>query len=128
MTSEELIQYWKTSAADAFDTAKEINKPGKYHHSLFFLHLAIEKIIKAAYVKLRNETPPPIHDLVRLTEATGLAMDQKRAKELSEISSFNISARYDDYKQQFYKKATLEYAQNWLEIGEKIFKEMESML
>jgi HEPN domain-containing protein len=128
MTSEELIQYWKKSAIDALDTAKTLNKPGKYHHSLFFLHLAIEKIIKATYVKLRNETPSPIHDLVRLTEATGLTMDQKRAKELSEISSFNISARYDDYKQQFYKKATSEYARKWLEIGEKIFKEMEIML
>lgn len=128
MTSEELIQYWKISAADALDTAKELNKPGKYHHSLFFLHLADEKIIKAAYVKLRNETPPPIHDLIRLTEAIGLTMDKKRAKELSEISSFNISARYDDYKQQFYKKATSEYSQKWLKIGEKIFREMEDLL
>lgn len=128
MTSKELIQYWKKSAADALDTAKELNKPGKYHHSLFFLHLAVEKITKAVFVKKRSETPPPIHDLIRLTEFCGLTMDQQRIKELSEISLFNISARYDDYKQQFYKKATSEYSQEWLKIGEKIFREMESLL
>lgn len=128
MTSEELIQHWKTSAADALDTAKDLNKPGKYHHSLFFLHLAVEKIIKAVFVKKCGETPPPIHDLIRLTESCGLTMDRQRSKELSEIASFNISARYDDYKQQFYKKATSEYSQKWLKIGEKIFREMENLL
>ena len=95
MTNEGLIQFWKESAEDALNTAQELNKPGNYHHSLFFLHLAIEKILKAVYVKKRGETPPPIHDLVRLVEDAGLPMDEERTKELVEISSFNISARYE---------------------------------
>lgn len=128
MTSDELIQYWKKNAEDALDTAQTLNKPGKYHHSLFFLHLAIEKILKAAYVKQHHETPPPIHDLVRLADDIDVPIDRERTKELTEISSFNISARYDDYKQQFYKKATAEYAQQWLEIGKKIFTETEHLL
>ncbi|MBI2309972.1 HEPN domain-containing protein [Candidatus Collierbacteria bacterium] len=128
MTDEELIQYWKKSAEDALSTAQELNKPGKYHHSLFFLHLAIEKILKAAYVKKRGETPPPIHDLVRLAEGAGLPMVQDYTKKLVEISSFNISARYDDYKQQFYKKANAEYAQKWLDIGKNILEEVERSL
>ena len=128
MTSEELVSYWKKSAEDALDTAQELYKPGKYHHCLFFLHLALEKILKAAYVKKHHETPPPIHDLVRLTDHTSISADQKRVQELIEISSFNISARYDDYKQQFYRKATAEYAKKWLEIGETIFRETENSL
>jgi len=29
------------------------------------------------------------------------------------ISTFNINAPYDDYKQEFYKKCTPDYAINW---------------
>lgn len=35
---------------------------------------------------------------------------------------------YDDYKNQFYKKATPEYADKWLKVGMDIFKEMEAMV
>ncbi len=128
MTSEDLIKYWKDSALDSLDTAKTLFIPGKYHHCLFFLHLAIEKMLKAVFVKLKNETPSATHDLVRLAETAGLPTTETRKLELAEISSFNVSARYDDYKKQFYAKATKEYAGKWLETGKTIFMELEAML
>lgn len=128
MTSNELIIYWHNSAKDALDTAETLFTPGKYHHCLFFLHLAIEKILKAVYVKNKNSTPLPIHDLVRIAEASGAPVSENRKMELTEISSFNISARYDDYKNQFYKKATTEYTNKWMKIGKTIYQEMEAIL
>lgn len=128
MTSEDLIKYWKDSASDSLDTSNTLFIPGKYHHCLFFLHLAIEKILKAVFVKCKNDTPPPTHDLVRLAEVAGLPMEENRKLELTEISSFNVSARYDDYKKQFYIKATKEYAEKWLDKGKAIFAELEAML
>lgn len=128
MTKEYLIKFWKDSALDSLDTAESLFNPGKYHHCLFFLHLAIEKMLKAVFVRLKNETPPPTHDLVRLAEIAGLPIEESRKLDLAEISSFNVSARYDDYKKQFYLKATKDYARNWLDKGKAIFTELEVML
>ena len=127
MTRDELIKYWQESAADSLDTANTLFLPGKYHHCLFFLHLSIEKMVKAAFVKQKNITPPSTHDLVRLWEVAGLPISGNRKLELAEISSFNLSARYDDYKRQFYNKATKEYAKEWLNKGKAIFKELEEI-
>ena len=33
--------------------------------------------------------------------------------EKEEIKSYNLEARYDDYKQEFYKKANKDYASTW---------------
>ena len=128
MTNQELIDYWQKAAKDAMDTANTLFIPGKYHHCLFFLHLAIEKISKAVFVKNKNATPPPSHDLLRLAEIAGLKIATSRKLELAEITSFNISARYDDYKNQFYQKATREYTNKWLKIGKNILTEMATKL
>ncbi|MFQ5638416.1 MAG: HEPN domain-containing protein [bacterium] len=34
---------------------------------------------------------------------------------LDTITSFNINARYDDYKKEFYNLCTREYAELWIE-------------
>lgn len=128
MTNKELIKYWQESAFDSLDTSNTLFMPGKYHHCLFFLHLAVEKMLKAVFVKRNNITPPVTHDLVRLAVTAGLPMDDNRKLELAEISSFNVSARYDDYKKQFYNKATKEYAEGWLSKGKIWFTELDKML
>ena len=49
-------------------------------------------------------------------------MSEKELQELEEISSFNVSARYEEYKSMIYKKATREYTMKWIKIGEKYKK------
>lgn len=48
--------------------------------------------------------------------------------QLNEITTFNIEARYDDYKLSFYKKANKEYAEEWSEICEKIYLSIKKNL
>jgi len=43
-------------------------------------------------------------------------LSKTQEKNLSEITSFNINARYEDYKHAFYKKATRAYALKWIKI------------
>lgn len=128
MSAVDLIKYWKESAADTLDTAEKLYSVKKYRHCLFFLHLAVEKIIKAVYVQKKAEATPPIHDLVRLTEKAEIQVDKEEKQDLAEISTFNIAARYDDYKLQFYKKATLEYTILWFEKGKKLYTKYLSLL
>lgn len=124
----EAIEYWLKSSQDELDTAKKLFNLKKYSHALFFLHLALEKIIKGVYLVNKNEAPPLIHDLVSLSEKAAISISNEEKDELAEISTFNIAARYDDYKLKFYKKATKDYTNLWIDKGEKLFNKIEELL
>lgn len=72
------ITYWQEEAKEALQVADHLYEKQDYSYALFFGHLAIEKILKALYVARRNEQAPPVHNLVRLAEVAGLAMDSQR--------------------------------------------------
>ena len=78
-------------------------------------HLVMEKLLKALYIKNINNNIPKIHDLLRLAEKTKLELTNKQQDQLDIITTFNISARYPDYKQAFYKKCTYEYTNSNIE-------------
>lgn len=124
----EAIEFWLKSSQDDLDTAKKLFSLKKYNHALFFLHLSLEKIIKAVYLSKKDEAPPLVHDLVILTEKAEINISSAEKEELVEISTFNIAARYDDYKLKFYKKATKEYSQKWFKNGEKLFNKFKEFL
>lgn len=63
-----------------------------------------------------DEPPLPIHGLLRLAEVAGVSLSHEQREQLREINTFNVEARYDDYKLKFYKKATKKYAEMWFSI------------
>jgi HEPN domain-containing protein len=75
-----------------------------YTHALFFMHLVLEKLLKAHWVK-NNESnhPPRTHDLVKLFEQTKLIIAEKEQSLLREMNRFQLDGRYPDYKQSLYK-------------------------
>ncbi len=81
---------------------------------MFIGHLVIEKLSKAVYVKKKEDYPPLIHDLRRLLEKAEINLTEKQVITFDTISRFNINARYDDYKQRFYKLCTEEFTSNWI--------------
>lgn len=113
MNAQDLIEYWKVGSDDAWKTAEILFNNKKYSHSLFFCHLAVEKIIKGLIAGKSEQDIPPIHNLVTLTELTGLQLNIKQQEELKEMTSWNVRARYDEIKFSFYKKATEEYTKLW---------------
>lgn len=117
MTQKESIKIWIEGSVDAKDTAQKLFNSKKFNHSLFFLHLALEKILKAIFIKKFDSAPPYTHDLVILTEKCQLDISNDQKSQLSEISEFNVSARYEDYKYRMYKKATKEYTTQWFKIA-----------
>lgn len=122
------VEYWTTSAQDAMSTADVLFEAKKYHHALFFVHLAIEKIIKALYVSKINEPAPPMHNLYVLAQKLSLPIDDTLKEQLLEITTFNVSARYDNEKYKFYKKATKEYSTTWIQIGKTIMNMLSSRI
>ena len=114
-SKREVIKYWLTGSKEDFDSAEILYKNKKYHHALFFCHLSIEKMLKAIIVKSTKTAPPLTHDLVRLAERAGVPLNELRKNELAEITTFNIEARYDDYKLSFRKKAKKQFSLKYLD-------------
>ena len=65
--------------------------------------LVIEKLLKGLYAKNNEENPYTIksHNLLALAEKCNLELTDKQVEKLQIITQFNISARYDDYKETF---------------------------
>ena len=110
---KEIINYWIEGAEDDLKTAKSLFTSKRFHHCLFFCHLFIEKILKALVVKKTKQHSPYGHNLLRLAELTGIKFSEKKLDLFAEITSFNIEARYNDYKRRFRKKATRVYTQDY---------------
>jgi len=121
MNAADVAQFWLAGGKDALETAQTLMAAKKYHHALFFCHLAFEKLLKSKFVKNTNAVPPPLHNLLQLAEKAGLVLTQPQKENLREINRFNIEARYDDYKLKFYKKATPEFANRWFTITKELF-------
>lgn len=115
MTKEELIRYWIDSSDKDFKTTKNLFKSKDYSWALFVGHLVIEKFLKAYYVKTVSDNPSWIHNLLRLSEKTDLPLTDQQKDDFLLITTFNLNTRYPDYKQEFYKKCTREYARTNLE-------------
>ncbi len=62
-------------------------------------------------MKRHKGNPPFTHDLTRLVMSTELALTDEYIDLLDVITTFNIQARYDDYKQEFKTKCNEEYTQ-----------------
>lgn len=107
MTKDELVEHWVGSSNSDFRTMLNLFESKDYHWSLFIGHLVIEKLLKAVYIqKTNSDNPPRTHDLLLLCERSGLTTDEWKKDLLDLITTFNISARYPDYKKSFYTKCT----------------------
>lgn len=104
-------------AESAWQTALILVKTKRGDHALFFLHLALEKLLKSLYLGKFKKPAPYTHSLKRLVSEIGISINKEEQAQLNEMSEFNISGRYEDYKYNLYKKATKKYVDNWFEKG-----------
>ena len=111
MDNIDLMNYWLKSSDDDFETMQVMFQNKRNTWSLFLGHLVIEKLLKGLYAKNNEENPHTIksHNLLALAEKCDLELTDKQIKNLQTITQFNISARYDDYKENFKQKCTDEY-------------------
>lgn len=111
MNRQQQITYWVNSANHDLDVAETLFQSAKYDWCLYIAHLVLEKMFKAHYIKNIGKAPPRIHDLVRLTDMTGVEFNEDTLEFLDGVNTFNISARYPDEKLKFYKMCTQEFTQ-----------------
>jgi HEPN domain-containing protein len=112
---DKIVNHWIETSDDDFNTMLTLYNSKSYGWSLFLGHISTEKLLKALYVKRFREHAPFTHNLYRLGELIGIELSDEQSDWLDEITSFNLNARYDDYKKEFYKSCTPEYTQDWIE-------------
>lgn len=125
---EEVKRFWLNESVEAMKVADHLMEKGDYSYSLFFGHLAIEKILKAIYVAKNNKHAPPLHNLVRLAKIAGVELDDYRIDALIRITGYNIESRYPDIKTIFRKKCTLEFTMREMKIIKENFEWIKSRL
>lgn len=94
--------------------ARDLMKLGHYDWALFMGQLTLEKLLKGRIVRETDETPPYIHDLVKLSILAALVPNEEQKRQLAKITQFHIQARYEDIKKKFYGEATKVFAQEWM--------------
>lgn len=111
---QNVVNHWISNSDKDFETMNHLFETKDFHWSLFIGHLVIEKLLKAKVAKETKIHPPFSHDLRRLAKLSGLNFAEIHLLWLDTITSFNLNARYDNYKQEFYLKCTPDFTAVWI--------------
>ncbi len=125
---EKIKNHLFMTSNDDFKTMNELFKSKSYNWALFIGHISVEKLLKALHVKILKKHAPAIHNLYRLAELCKIELTDEYSDWLDTITSFNINARYDDYKKEFYNLCTKEYVKLWIDRIKELRKWIEQML
>ena len=90
------VAHWREGALEDWQVAAELLEHGRARQSLFFVHLALEKALKAHVCRHTGDLAPRTHNLVRLAEAARLALPAAYVELLAETNEFVLSGRYPD--------------------------------
>ena len=123
-----IIDHWRESSDKDYQTMINLFSSGDYNWALFLGHLVIEKLLKALYVK-RKETHAIIgHDLLRLASKMDLKLTEEKEDWFDRLTTFHINARYDSYKQEFYRLCKREFAEEWKLVIENLREWLKKQL
>ena len=130
MNNIDLMNYWIESSDEDYNVMLDLKEKNRNTYCLFFGQMVIEKLLKALYAKNNKGAPyaPKTHDLLYLAEKLNIELTEEQEVTLNEITTFNLSTRYDDYKRAFYDKCTDEDTEEQIKKIEEVKVWIESML
>lgn len=91
---DEVIERWVRQADRDLENAKKNLDIEAYDVCLILCEQAAEKMLKALYIKERNEEPPRTHSLRKLIELTNMPDEALRL--VAELDSYYLVLRYPD--------------------------------
>lgn len=97
MTQKDAAMHWQQGAQEELTAARVLHEGKQYRQALLLCHLAVEKALKATYIREHDDEPPKTHNLVALARRlSSFDWSQEEIDELDELSDFVIDARYAD--------------------------------
>jgi HEPN domain-containing protein len=90
------------------ETAEAMLQTKRYLYVGFMCHQVIEKIFKAGFTMLKEDTPPYVHKLVLLARRAGFydMLSDEQKDFVIALDPLNINARYPDYKSKLSQRLT----------------------
>jgi len=106
----EKISYWIELSDYDLDTAEALLASGRYLYVGFMSHQAIEKMLKAYFVSVKNETAPFSHSLSHLAKRSGIFENflEEQIDFIDMLEPLNIETRYPSHKEELFKSLTEE--------------------
>jgi HEPN domain-containing protein len=100
MTQEEKIKYWVNLAEEDLAVGETLVKNKHNLYAGFLCQQAVEKILKGYFTKVKDETPPFIHNLLDIARRAGIydMLNDSRKSLLKTLNPLNLEARYPEYK------------------------------
>jgi HEPN domain-containing protein len=126
MHDSEVTKLVMDSASEKASAAEFLYEGKHYLWALFTYHLVIEKTLKALIVQKGKEVPF-IHKLDVLAELAEIELSETETNELLEITTYNIEARYEDYKKKQYKKANELYTESWMGTCRRLYNKYKQI-
>jgi HEPN domain-containing protein len=124
------INNWLSLAQYDLATAEAMLQTGRFLYVGFMCQQAVEKLLKACYVKERGSTPPYTHNLLRLTtELPGSGeIDAHRLRTLESLNSYYIESRYTEDIQELATAFTETKAEMILRDTKELFEWIKAKL
>ncbi|MCB0173225.1 MAG: HEPN domain-containing protein [Anaerolineae bacterium] len=112
-------QNWLQLAKEAYEDCLYLFAGARHPAAVYFMGQALEKLLKAAQIEIRDTVPQKIHDLRVLARKSGLEFSDTQYAALKRIGSHYNNVRYRDLqKTHFDTKAKVEPIINQ---GQKLF-------
>lgn len=89
-------EHWLQDGRNDLADARRMSDGGMYNWAVFAARQAAEKMLKAAYITLRQEDPPAIHSLLGLAKSIAVEVPEAVAEDLRELSRHYVTTRYPD--------------------------------
>jgi len=95
-TGRDKPQAWIDGADEALRIAEQQLDSGRHLWAIFFCHLTIEKMLKAAVINRTGEAAPKTHNLRYLTGLAGMPTDHPHFEFISKLSDLSVPTRYPE--------------------------------
>jgi HEPN domain-containing protein len=111
------VTYWIELSDYDIETAAAMLISKRYLYVSFMAHQAIEKILKAYFVKSNKETAPFSHSLSYIAKQSEIfdLFSEEQKDLIDMLEPLNIEARYPSHKKQLFESLTDERCKTILE-------------
>jgi HEPN domain-containing protein len=128
--SQKIIDNWISLAEYDLATAHDMLKAGRFLYVAFMCQQAIEKILKACYVKQHESTPPYTHNLLRIIKELSFRdeISNEMIAAIEELNSYYIESRYTEDIEELSKLLTETKAVSVLNSTKELFEWIKARL
>src|SRR5262245_8021887 len=108
---------WLAMADEDWAAAHVLLRARLYRSTVFHIHLAMEKTLKACVWEASGTRPPETHFLTRLAALAGVTLTDQRGDFLDTLSPLGVIARYAETSTTYSRVACLRLMRDAEDLG-----------